>query len=191
MGYKILNALIRAHTDVLHLDTKISPYPMADKLSMKSSELVSQLQELHQREIVDFKVAGSDLFIRFLQDRSTYVFKEKMKSIQHRLALKRDQLKNVLAYVLNKTQCRSAFLAAYFEEESIEDCGVCDICQQKSFALNDDEIMQAILDLLQSQCLTKMEMQNHFPVPVEKHIDKLLDNKQIQFDNDRKYCKVQ
>jgi len=187
-GYEILNYLIRSETDIIHLDTKINLNRLAEKVSLKTSLLVSQLQEMHQREIVDFKVAGDDFTVSFLLDRDEYIFQQKKKSIQKRLQLKRDQLIKVLEYASNTTQCRSLFLSEYFEEENTKECGICDICEQKSYELSDDETMEKILELLQNNCLTILELQNHFPVRIDKYLDKLLDNNKILYNKDMKYC---
>jgi ATP-dependent DNA helicase RecQ len=46
----------------------------------------------------------------------------------------------MIEYVKEKVDCRSRFIASYFGDQNIKDCGVCDNClNQKSIHLSKEE----------------------------------------------------
>ncbi len=187
-GANILNVLVRSFTDILHLDTKIDLLSIAGKLELSDSDIVAQLQTLHQREIIQYKPAGEVFTIHFLEARNELLFQSRKKNIAQRLELKKQQLKAVLDYVTNDKICRSRFLGNYFEEENRSDCGICDICIKNRQGITNQEIAQQIIDLLKKQCLNKFALQKHFDQDIQTYLHQLVENKKIFFNKKLEYC---
>ena len=186
-GYQILDFFIRSYTDILYLDTKINPKKIADKYDLPVAQVYQTLKDLDQKNIIDYQAAGDIFIIRFLERLDENLFLYHRKRIEKRLNLKQSQLKKVLAYITNKTKCRSVFLAEYFDEEHTENCSICDICLSQNNQMTDKDIIQQILLLLQKQALSKYDLQKEFSVNISPYLDKLIENGQIQIASDFKY----
>jgi len=189
LGHDIINLLIRNYSEILHLDTQINIKKIAGKLDMTESQIISVLSDLHQYKIVDYQPAGDYLKIHFLANRDISIFKYHQKNIEKRLKIKKEQIQQVLAYAYNQDKCRSVFLAEYFEEENPENCGICDICQNKNLSLTDAEILQKISELLDKKCRTKTELQKEFSRDINPYLESLMEQNKIIFSKDFKYCK--
>ena len=171
----------------MYLDTKINPKKIAAKYDLPVAQVYQTLKDLDQKNIIDYQPAGDIFIIRFLERRDENLFLYHRKRIEKRLDLKKLQLKEVLAYITNKTKCRSVFLSEYFDEEQTENCGICDICLSQNNQMSDKDIIQKILLLLQNQALSKYDLQKEFFVNISPYLDKLIENGQIQIASDFKY----
>ena len=187
-GYQIIDFFIRSFTDIFHLDTKINIKKIALKTELSEKQVLEFLTKLSERQIIDYQPSGDVFIIHFLEPYNDKLFLSHRKRIEKRLKLKKTQLEKVLAYATNKTQCRSAFLAEYFEEENVEDCGICDICLSKQNHMTEQEILQKILSLLQEQCMNKHELQQKINTGLLPYLDKLIENNQIEISSGFKYC---
>ncbi len=187
-GYRLLDHLVRNHTEILHLNTKIFPEKIARKTEIPYNRILQTLKELHNRKIINYQASGDYQQILFLKPRDEYIFKQHQKNIQKRLDLKKEQLRWVWQYANNTQQCRSRLLATYFEEKKTENCGICDICLQQKNKPDENETIRKILELLQNNCLNKHELSKHFSTPIDKTLDFLLEQKKIIFTAQFKYC---
>jgi ATP-dependent DNA helicase RecQ len=187
-AYRILDILIRTYSDILYLDTKINLKKLAGKLEISDKELIESLQELHRRNIIKFNPAGDVMRIRFLKPRDELIFKAHRKQLQKRIDIKIEQLQAVLKYAQNDKQCRSRFLAAYFEEKNTSDCNMCDICLSKNNSLTNNDLRTEILRILNKKCSDKIELQQFFSQNIDEILDKLIENSEIYLSDNFKYC---
>ena len=187
-GWKILNIFVRNYTDIFHLETPIKIENLSQKTDLPLDTVKQQLKILHQREIIDYKPAGTRFKIFFIEPRNKNLFLYHQTRIKKRLDLKRQQLQKVYDYVINTTKCRNVFLAEYFGEKDVKDCGICDICLSKKNELTDDDILEKILNLLKNQCLKHHEIESFFSVNIDKHLNKLIENNAIVLSKNLKYC---
>lgn len=187
-GYQILNFFVRTHNEILHLKTKISPEKIAHELNISVEQVIHLLKELHQKEIIEYQASGDSFQILFLKERNKKIFKFHQKRIEKRLQFKKEQLKKVWQYAKNKDQCRSRFLAEYFEEENISDCGVCDVCQNKQNNKKTENTTEQIIELLKKNCLSKQQLLNHFTTNIDAVLDRLIEQKIIYLNEKIKYC---
>ncbi len=187
-GYQIIDYFIRSFTDIFYIHTNVNLNKIADKTELPPEQIKQNLIELSKRQIIDYQPAGDIFIIHFLESYDKDLFLFHRKKIQQRLKLKKNRLQNVLSYINNKNKCRSVFLAEYFEEENIEECGVCDVCLSKQSNLTEKEIFQKINHLLQKQCLNKHELQQQFKIDIMPYLDKLIENNKIKLSSVFKYC---
>ncbi len=187
-GYLVLDFFVRSFSDIFYLDTKINIKKIAAKTGLTDKEVEAYLKELAKREIIDYQPVGEVFKILFLEPYNQKLFLYHRKKIEKRIEWKKTQLKKVWAYISNKKQCRSVFLAEYFDEENVEACGVCDICLSKKSNLTEKEIFQKINRLLQEQCLNKHELQQQFKIDIMPYLDKLIENNKIKLSSVFKYC---
>ena len=187
-GYQIIDYFIRSFTDIFYIHTNVNLNKIADKTELSPEQIKQNLIELSKRQIIDYQPAGDIFIINFLESYDKDLFLFHRKKIQQRLKLKKNRLQNVLSYINNKNKCRSVFLAEYFEEENIEECGVCDVCLSKQNKLSEQEILQKIIIMLRKQCLTGHEIQQAFHIGIEPYLDKLIENNKIVLSSEFRYC---
>ncbi len=187
-GYQVLDFFVRSYTDIFYLDTKINLKKIAGKTGLEPVQIESYLNELSQRQIIDYQPAGEVFLIRFLEPYNDNLFLFHSKKIERRLNLKKSQLKQVLAYINNRNKCRSVFLAGYFDENDTKECGICDICLSKQYTMTESQILQKILTMLQERCMRKDEIQQNFNTDIIPFLDKLIENDTIEISINFKYC---
>ncbi len=187
-GYQILDFFVRSYTDIFYLDTKINLKKIAEKTGLEPVIIENYLKELQKRQIIDYQPSGDIFLIHFLEAYNDNLFLYHSKKIERRLRLKKSQLKQVLAYIKNRNKCRSVFLAGYFDEDDVKECGICDICLSRQHSMTEQEVLQKILSMLQERCLRKDEIQRNFNTDIIPYLDKLIENNKIEISSGFKYC---
>ena len=188
LGWKIINYFIRSFIDIFQLNTPISLDKISQKLDLPKAAVIEQLNILQQREIINYKPRGEYFKIFFIEPRNKNLFLYHKKRIEKRLLLKQQQVEKVYDYVKNTEICRSVYLAKYFGEKDVQNCGICDVCLSKNDKLNDQEILQKVLNLLQNTCLKRIELEQHFNIPIDIYLDKLIEDGKIILNKSLKYC---
>lgn len=187
IGASVLDHLIRSHTDIFYIDTKIYLKQIAQDLELSIPDLKDLLTNLSKREFVTYQPAGEIFKIRFLEPRNQHLLQKHSHSIDQRLTLKREQLKEVYRYVTQNKLCRHQFLGRYFEETDAPRCGICDVCLSKKTPLSDQETAAKILELLADNCLPAITLKGYFNHDITKHLNKLVELNKIHFKH-FKYC---
>ncbi|MBT8284549.1 MAG: RecQ family zinc-binding domain-containing protein, partial [Muriicola sp.] len=111
--------------------------------------------------IVIFQNEQQDMRITFLvpreDERTINSFAHKIKDLNR---VKVENVRAVLAYVENDTECRSVQLLSYFGEENFDDCGACDVCLSNTSATDQEikELDRDILELIQKKALSPQNL---------------------------------
>lgn len=157
----VIQTILRTYGGVFDFETKINLLLIAKKIWKTEKEVVSILEKLEKDGIIEYQAQHSDLEITFLvpreDDRTINIFAKKIKQI---IAVKTDNVANILAYVKNSSICRKIQLLTYFGEKTTSDCGICDVCIQKSPVDHDiiDIVQQEIIGLLKVNRLSSREL---------------------------------
>ncbi|NNL39030.1 MAG: RecQ family zinc-binding domain-containing protein [Flavobacteriaceae bacterium] len=90
-------------------------------------------------------------------ERTINSFAHKIKDLNR---VKVENVRAVLAYVENDTECRSVQLLSYFGEENFDDCGACDVCLSNTSATDQEikELDRDILELIQKKALSPQNL---------------------------------
>ncbi len=188
LGYHLLNFFVRSYTDIFYLPTPIKMKEIANRFSITKKDLHQLLLTLQERGVIEYQPEGEDFSITFLVNRDDKAFKFRSKYLKKRIEFKKDQLKHVLAYVLNDKMCRANFLAKYFEEKPDSDCGICDVCINKFSRVKEEDIRKDILKRLAINCLSKQEIQKEYPIKIDAILDELMEQNLVAMNNQLKYC---
>jgi len=188
LGYELLNFFVRSYTDVFYLATPIKIKNIAKQFSIAKKDLHQLFITLTERNIIEYESEGEDFSITFLTNRDDKAFQFRSKHLKRRIQFKKDQLKQVLAYVLNQNRCRANFLAEYFEEKPKKNCGICDICIEKSSKTKETDIYKDILKRIAENCLSKQEIQQKYPKKIDALLDDLMEQNLIKMNSQLKYC---
>lgn len=106
----------------------------------------------------------------------------------------RERFAQMLAYVGNQTECRSAWLERYFGEPEPTLCGVCDLCLARRHAAReqppqDEKIEEAILRLLEQEPREPQQIASvipYEPLKIADALGKLRDGGKISMQEDGK-----
>lgn len=139
----VIKCLLRTYEGILDNRVSIFEKQMAKLLQTNESAVKEQLKQLRSFGIIEYLPQKETPQIHFLSDRvsSQYL------SINHEAYLQRKQqfearIEMMLNYLQLKNKCRSKFIASYFGDDKLKDCGICDNCLAvKNLELTAEEFM--------------------------------------------------
>ncbi|NNK21046.1 MAG: RecQ family ATP-dependent DNA helicase [Flavobacteriaceae bacterium] len=158
---KVIQTLLRTYGGVFEFETKINPTLVAKKSAVREEEVLSVLKKAEKDGIVIFQNEQQDMRITFLvpreDERTINSFAHKINDLNR---VKVENVRAVLAYVENDTECRSVQLLSYFGEENFDDCGACDVCLSNTSATDQEikELDRDILELIQKKALSPQNL---------------------------------
>ena len=147
---RLIKLLLRSYGGVFEQETKINEFWLSKKVGILSIKVVEVLEQLHTEEIIDYKKATKNADLYFLiprEDDKTInsISKNITKYIQQKIKKSED----ILQLVKNDAVCRSSQILVYFNETTISECGMCDVCLKKKSSYSN--VSANILDYLNNQ----------------------------------------
>lgn len=188
-----IQTILRTYGGIFDYDTKINTTLLSKKAAMSEEKLPIVLQQLHDDGIIEYVAQQNDLSITFLvpreDDRTINVFAQKIKQQQQ---LKAGKVEYMLAYAKNDDLCRSKQLLTYFGENNATDCGICDVCinRSKSENMMAKSISEAILGALKVKNRSSRELiaiLNYQEHAVLYEIKQLLEIDKIEINTKNEY----
>jgi ATP-dependent DNA helicase RecQ len=177
-------------------DTKtININYLCSTLNLYKSQLLKQLETLHEDKIIEFYNSNSSAQITFLvpreDNRTINIY---AKEIEQRNTLKIRKLNALVTFIENDTICRSIQLLTYFDEKNIEDCGICDVCISKKKD-NYNNISQDIKNAISNELRSNGDLSSkelvillHFEeVAIINCLQLLLEKNRISVTSQNKY----
>ncbi|CAM1373675.1 RecQ family ATP-dependent DNA helicase [Tenacibaculum xiamenense] len=144
----LIQTLLRLYGGVFEQPVNIDEFFVAKKIGATSFTVVEKLEKLGNLEVLNYQKTGKNSELYFLQPREDDLAINRIsKNIKAFLNQKIKKSRQVLDFMKNKDICRAVLLVDYFNE-SIEDCGICDICLEKKKSKNNTSIDKAIIKLL-------------------------------------------
>jgi ATP-dependent DNA helicase RecQ len=128
----IVQCLLRMYEGIFDNRVSISEKQIAKVLKITVLEVQKQLAQLASLEIITYWPVKNTPQILFLTGRAPA--KYLLLNTQAYAASKRrflQRLNSMLDYANNTVECRSKLLAAYFGDDSVLPCGICDACLNK------------------------------------------------------------
>ena len=129
----IIQTILRTYGGVFDFNTKINVLLIAKKVNKTEKDIIRILEKMEKDEIIEYHAQHNDLEITFLvpreDERTINIFASKIKQI---IAVKTENVNQILAYANNSTVCRSKQILSYFGEKTTPNCGKCDVCIQKN-----------------------------------------------------------
>ena len=190
-----IKTMLRSYGGMFEQYVFIREADLAKRTAKTYREVVDILEKLEELEIISYLKQTDKPQLQFLKARvDTQNLYIDARYIRERQKLMQQQVKAVIGYAETKT-CRSQVLLAYFDENTAEKCGVCDVCIQEKKAKNAEllleEISLAILERLAGTHLTIDEIISQISLGSEnQRIDvlrNLLDAGMIKSDGTRYY----
>lgn len=141
---EVLKKVLRTYGGSFENYVEIYEPAIANGMDLSVDQVVEQLKELKKQEVLDYVPQTDKPQIGFLIGRlpKTHLTFD-LEMIAFRRELKLKKLEAMIAYV-EKEQCRSQILLAYFGEHKSNPCGHCDVCLGKEKSRLTDENFRAI-----------------------------------------------
>lgn len=128
----LLEALLRTYGGLFEEPVLIDELRLAKGLKWASETVVKRLQELDQQKVITYKQRSDAPTATLLVPRADA---QRMVLDPAALAVRKqraaDRMNAMIAFVNEIGECRARRLIRYFGEEVDNDCGTCDVCQQK------------------------------------------------------------
>ncbi len=125
----IIKCLLRTYSGIYDNPVSINEWQIAKLIRQSRQDVIKNLMHLDSLGVLDYQPQKETPQIKFLTNRASAEF----LIIDHERYLKRkgEWIKRVEAminYTRLSNECRGAFIAKYFNDTSVKNCGVCDNC---------------------------------------------------------------
>lgn len=189
---EIVLTILRTYPGIFEMPTALNLPFLAKKSNASETEILKVLQNLKERDFIDYKAKSNDatlIFNEIREDEKT--INRISKYLENQNTLKNEQLKSVINYVTDSKTCKNRLILSYFGEETTENCGICSYCiSQKKTETSIISLSDKILNLLQEQALDAREIQNitkDLPNDIIFAIQQLLEKDRIILQSNNKY----
>ncbi|TRO66616.1 RecQ family ATP-dependent DNA helicase [Christiangramia sabulilitoris] len=123
---------------------------VCDKARISEKESIQILEELNEKEIIDFHLSKHDASITFLVPREDdTTINPVARFIRDYNTTKREKIEAVLEFVQNDNICKQVQLLTYFGESNPPSCGKCSVCKKERKELSRDDMNEIYLKILQ------------------------------------------
>jgi ATP-dependent DNA helicase RecQ len=152
----LLKALLRAYAGIFEYPVPVSETILSRLTGMGKEQLKKSLTELHHFGVIEYRPQKEKPQIFFSRNRiRAEEISLDMDAYRQRKEKHLARLRKMMDYLEEKSSCRSRFIAGYFGDDKVPDCGICDNClSKKNSALSTVEfetIRQRIATVLTQQ----------------------------------------
>jgi len=158
---EIILTILRTYPGVYDMPTAFNLSLIAKKSNSDEKKVLTLLQKLKEKEVIDYTAKNNDASITFNEIREDdRTINRVSKYLEAQNLLKTQQLQAVLHYIKEKNICKNKLLLRYFGEIVNDDCGICSYCISKSNSKKDaTTLSEKIIALLSKQELNSRDIQ--------------------------------
>ncbi|HNP32245.1 MAG TPA: RecQ family ATP-dependent DNA helicase [Flavobacterium sp.] len=158
---EIILTILRTYPGIYDMQTAFNPTLIARKSNTDEKTVLSLLQKLKDKQIIDMIAKNNDAMITFNEVREDErTINRISKYLEAQNKLKTEQLQAVLYYSKDKKTCKNKLLMQYFDETIKEDCGICSYCISKNKKQQKPEsVSEKIIELLKMQDFNSRDIQ--------------------------------
>ncbi len=157
---EIITTILRTYSGIYEMMLPINVVLIANKSNVSEKEVLSVLNQLYEKKIINLNAKNNDSSITFNEIREDERTINRIS--KHLLAqneLKKAQFDSVLHYIKEK-KCKNKLLLNYFGEQIKTDCGVCSYCiHTKKQPKFDVLLSNKIIKLIQVESLNSRALQ--------------------------------
>lgn len=188
----IILAILRQYSGIYEVSTAINLTAIAKKTAHSEQEVEAVLEQLKQKEMIEYSSKNNDATILFNEIRDDErTINRVSKHLENQNNLKKEQFHAVLEYINNTNSCKSNLILEYFGEEKLQNCGICSNCiTSKAENFETDKLAVAILEMLQKSNFNSREIQYFTKKPSQEvifAIQHLLENNLITINQKNQY----
>ncbi len=143
----LIKCLLRTYEGIYDNKVSIFEKQLAKLIRANTDVVKEQLQQLQSLGIIEYLPQKETPQIYFITNRAS----ASSLHINHKNYLQRKQqyelrIETMLKYLHLETKCRSKFIAGYFGDNHLKDCGICDNClKQKNTTIGKEEFEKIAL----------------------------------------------
>jgi len=162
----VIKCLLRTYQGIADNRVSVHEKQVAKLAGLSYDSVKHDLQQLNALGVIEYLPQKETPQIHFLTNRAPAQF----LTINHENYLHRKQqyelrVEAMLRYIHLKKDCRSEYISAYFGDNKIKECGICDIClQKKNTALTQEEfkkIQERIYKYIPHKGIATKELLHH------------------------------
>ncbi len=159
----VIKCLLRTYEGIFSNRVAVFEKQIARLCRMPVEQVIQQLQQLSAYGIIEYLPQKDTPQLYYLLSRAPAAHLD----INHeQYLLRKEQYRQrveiMLQYLALPQQCRSRFIAAYFGDTAVPDCGICDNCLQKKngrlSVAEFKQIEQQIYSMVKMQTITVKEL---------------------------------
>lgn len=154
----LIDTILRNYSGIFEVSKKLNLPRLTNRTGSSAYLIHKKLKYLEQINFIELDIKKNNHIIHFLvprEDKKTTNPIEKNITNLYKIEVEKNQ--KSLAYFKNIDTCRNKIILNYFDEINTKDCGICDICIQKSnFTI--DELYTKTTILLKNKALTFNEL---------------------------------
>ncbi len=188
----IIKALLRNYGGFFENFITIDEYYLSKKLNCSKSEFTNVLEQIHKDNIVNYMPSTHNASLQFLVPREDgKTINRISKKIISQQKNKQEKAKKLLEFIENSNSCRSKQLLAYFNENTSENCGICDVCIANKNTSKPPNTESIVLNLLKNNApLSSNEITLQIPFEeriILRTLENLLTEGKIKVTDKNKY----
>ena len=181
---EIILTILRTYPGIYDSQIAFNLQLIAKKATSDEKKVLSLLQKLKEKDIVDYIAKSNDATITFNEVREDErTINRVSKYLVAQNELKTQQLHSVLQYINEKSVCKNKLLLKYFGETIEDDCGICSFCITKTKTKKStSSLLDKIIGLLTIQDLNSRDIQKLTKLPKDDVIfalQQLLENNRV------------
>jgi ATP-dependent DNA helicase RecQ len=142
----LIKTVLRSYSGVYDFYTVVSEHQIAQRSKNSIPEVVNKLKQLNELKIISYQQASDLPFVTFLRPRV-----KEIVDIEDVLVISKDRtvgrMEGIIAYVEGET-CRSVQICAYFGEDNLSQCGICDICSLSKKMKTDHAVFNKVEEMV-------------------------------------------
>jgi ATP-dependent DNA helicase RecQ len=131
----IIHALLRTYEAIFDQPVSIRERQLAWNMRKEPAQVLTELARLQAFGIIDYQPAKESPQVYFFRDRPAaedlYIHPVSYRQRKDQYATR---IRAMIRYLSLVEECRSRFLANYFGDKEVSDCGICDNCLRRKSA---------------------------------------------------------
>jgi ATP-dependent DNA helicase RecQ len=185
----VVVGLLRMYNTIFHFPTPVRETAIAKQLRMSKDELIPVLERLHKMELLNYVKPGEgpQMFFHHYRVDSRYLVID-LNRIEILRKRHEGRTEAMIAFLENNKECRERMLLTYFGEETLHDCGHCDVCRSEQKIDVDPKTLQNELleKIKRSNAITVQQLVTAYPSSVKDTVTQVLrhmiDDEQVLLD---------
>jgi ATP-dependent DNA helicase RecQ len=153
----LIKALLRSYAGILDQPVRISEQQLGKRLFKDVDFIRKGLNFLHGTGLIVYSPSKDQPQISFLHGRiQTDELNVNHANYLKRKAAYKARIEQMTGYISNQ-ECRSVYIGAYFGDEGIAPCGICDFCRKKSQNEPGYAEMKYFMDAIKMQVINPID----------------------------------
>ncbi|TBW29049.1 ATP-dependent DNA helicase RecQ [Gramella sp. KN1008] len=145
----LMRTILRNYGGVFDNMVAFNLESVAEKCGIPEDAALKILEELAQKEVIEFNISKYDASISFLVPREDASTLNPLASfIWDYNKVKKQKIDAVLQFVNNDKICRQVQLLGYFGEKNPKTCGKCSVCKKEDTNMSRDDMNEIYLAIL-------------------------------------------